>query len=313
MLRVLVTGGAGFIGSHLVELLLANEHEVYIIDNLVTGSVEHINQNAHFYKSDINSNKLEKVFKETRPEIVFHLAAQSNVSVSLSNPIFDETNNIQGTINILEMCRIYGVKKIVYSSSAAVYGKPHYNPINEEHITSPVSFYGASKLAPEYYIKIYSSLWGLEYTILRYANVYGPRQNFVGEGGVISIFINRILEGKPLIIYGTGYQTRDFVYVKDIINANLHAIDQGDNSTFNIGTGTAIHLNKLVSILSEITGKELNVTYEVERPGDISHSCLDNTNALSQLLWKPHYSLKAGLLETYKYYKDQRETNLQFK
>lgn len=306
MLRILVTGGAGFIGSNLVDLLLDQGHKVFTVDNLITGSADQINHRALFYEVDIASNLLDEAFKEAKPEIVFHLAAQSNVNVSLHNPIFDERNNIQGTINVLEMCRKYGVKKIIYSSSAAVYGKPINNPINEEHITSPISFYGVSKLAPEYYIRVYSTLCDLNYTILRYANAYGPRQNYLGEGGVISIFLNKLIEGCPIIIYGTGQQTRDFVYVKDIINANLLAIEKGHNEIYNIGTSTTVNINELVSILSNIVDKNPHVIYEQGRPGDILHSCLDNTKALIGLEWLPRYSLEKGLLETFNYYKNEK-------
>ncbi|MDU2242787.1 MAG: NAD-dependent epimerase/dehydratase family protein [Paenibacillus sp.] len=306
LLRILVTGGAGFIGSNLVDLLLEKGHKVFVVDNLITGQADHINQKAIFYEADINSNLLESIFIEATPEIVFHLAAQSNVNVSLHNPILDETNNIQGTINVLEMCRRHRVDKLVYSSSAAVYGKPISNPISEDHTTLPISFYGVSKLAPEYYIQIYSSLYNFKYTILRYANAYGPRQNYIGEGGVISIFLNKLLEDSPITIYGTGHQTRDFVYVKDIIKANYLAMSKGHNEIYNIGTKSAVNLNELVSVLSEIADKNPEVIYEAERPGDIPHSCLDSTKASRHLLWSPDYSLKEGLYETYNYYKFER-------
>lgn len=312
-LKIMVTGGAGFIGSNLVDFLIETGNEVFVVDNLSTGSFDNINSRARFYEADINSDiLLEKIFKETRPDIVFHLAAQANVSTSIKEPLNDEMINIRGTLNLLEKCKQFGVRKIIYSSSAAVYGKPMSNPIKEDHIIKPISFYGISKLTPEYYLEVFSSLYNIKYTVLRYANVYGPRQNYLGEGGVIPIFINKILNKESVTIYGSGRQTRDFIFVKDIVYANTLAINHGDNEIFNIGSKTSINLIELVDILAKITNNIPEIVYEIERPGDILHSCLDNTKALVNLGWEPRYSLEEGLEETISYYVTEKNKHMHY-
>ncbi|KKC30214.1 SDR family oxidoreductase [Caldanaerobacter subterraneus] len=302
-MKVLVTGGAGFIGSNIVDLLIGNGHGVVIVDNLSTGKEEFINKKAIFYKKDIADDDLYEIFEKEEPDYVIHQAAQIDVQKSVNNPAFDAKVNILGTVNLLECCRKSGVKKIVYASSAAVYGNPEYLPIDEVHKINPISYYGISKHTAEHYFEVYSQLYGLKYTILRYANVYGIRQDPKGEGGVISIFIDKMLKGERPIIFGDGKQTRDFVYVKDVAKANLLALKRGDNEVVNISTNKPTSINELVEIMNKIMNTSLKPIYTEPRKGDIIHSYLDNKKALEVLGWKPEYSLEDGLRETIEYYK----------
>ncbi|WP_019907474.1 SDR family oxidoreductase [Thermoanaerobacter indiensis] len=302
-MKVLVTGGTGFIGSHIVDLLIENGHGVVIVDNLSTGKEEFINKKAIFYKKDITDDDLYEIFKKEKPDYVIHQAAQIDVQKSIDNPLFDAKVNILGTVNLLEYCRKSGVKKIVYASSAAVYGNPECLPIDEGHKINPISYYGISKHTPEHYFEVYSQLYGLKYTILRYANVYGIRQDPKGEGGVISIFIDKMLKGERPIIFGDGNQTRDFVYVKDVAKANLLALEKGDNEVVNISTNKPTSINELVDLMNKIMNTSLMPIYAEPRKGDIMHSYLDNKKALDVLGWRPEYSLEDGLRETIEYYR----------
>lgn len=302
-MKILVTGGAGFIASHIVDKLIQKQHEVIIIDNLSTGKTENINPKAKFYKEDIvNNNKIKEVFKTEMPEILIHHAAQIDVQKSIKNPSEDALINIIGTINLLECCRDYGVRKIIYASSAAEYGEPNELPITANQLANPISFYGISKHTPTHYIKVFSLLYNIKYTILRYANVYGIRQDPKGEGGVISIFIDKYLKGETPLIYGDGEQTRDFIYVDDVAEANVRAIYRGDNRTYNISIMKNISVNRLIKIFESISEKKLKLVYLSERKGDIRHSSLDNTTSKLDLKWEPKYSLEEGLKTTYEYY-----------
>jgi len=302
MKKVLVTGGAGFIGSHLVDRLIHEGCSVSIIDNLSTGSLDNVNKNAKFYEMDIRDSEISKVFEAEKPEYVFHHAAHIDVQRSLGDPMFDGDVNIIGTINILEKCRKYGAAKFIYPSSAAVYGMPEYLPVNEQHGVNPISFYGISKHTPEHYIKVYSELYGIKHTIFRYANVYGIRQDPKGEGGVVSIFMERLMKGKIPVIYGDGEQTRDFIYVDDIVEANIKALCYGDNETLNISTNIPVSVNELYSLMKDMLEIEHDAEHAGERAGDIRHSCLDNSKAMKLLDWKPKYSIKEGLRKTIDYY-----------
>ncbi|WP_449601518.1 NAD-dependent epimerase/dehydratase family protein [Paenibacillus sp. Marseille-Q9583] len=308
-MRIAVTGGAGFIGSNIVDELILLGHQVLIVDNLYTGKMDNINESAEFAMLDINSPKLVDIFVEFQPEIVIHHAAQVSVSKSLVDPLLDQELNIRGTLNLLQSCLSSKVRKIIYASSAAVYGTPKYLPINEDHSAIPTSFYGISKYVPESYIKIFSDLYGLDYTILRYANVYGPRQDHLGEGGVISIFMNNVLDNKILNIFGDGLQTRDFVFVKDVVSANIAALNNGSEKVVNIGTNNRVSLKDLVKIISKVTQKGVEYKSLDPKPGDIKDSCLDNIKAFEELRWLPEYSLEKGLKLTFDFYESSKRNN----
>ena len=302
-MKVLVTGGAGFIGSNIVDKLIEENYEVIIIDDLSTGKEEHINEKAKFYKADISSKEINDIFEKENINIVIHTAAQIDVQKSISNPIYDCKNNIIGTLNILEACKKHKIEKLVYSSSAAVYGQPDYLPVDEEHPINAMSGYGISKHTPEHYIKMYSDIYELNASILRYSNVYGPRQDPKGEGGVISIFVDKMLDNEKPIIYGDGEQTRDFIYVEDIVSANLAAINKDKTEVYNISCNKKNSINDLATIINKILDTNFSPIYKEARPGDIRHSVLDNNKALNSLAWKPQYDLEQGLKETITYYK----------
>ncbi|MBP1156510.1 MULTISPECIES: NAD-dependent epimerase/dehydratase family protein [unclassified Paenibacillus] len=301
-MNVMVTGGAGFIGSHIVDALIESGHKVHVIDNMTTGNHEFVNPKAVLHPVDITGDRLGAVFEEAKPDIVIHHAAQIDVQTSINQPLFDAKVNILGTISILEQCREHGVRKLIYASSAAVYGPPDYLGVDEQHPLRPISFYGISKHTPEHYIEAFAQLSGMDYTILRYANVYGIRQDPKGEGGVVSIFVDRLLQGQQTVIFGDGEQTRDFIYVKDIVSANLAAFERGSRGIYNIGWNQQTSVNELLKLMSELCGKPFAPQYMPQRIGDIIHSRLDNTAAKKQLGWEPRFSLRSGLSETIKYY-----------
>lgn len=303
-MRVMVTGGAGFIGSHTVDKLIDAGAEVLIVDNLSTGKEENINRKADFIRLDIESESLHDVFEKFRPEFVIHQAAQVSVPNSVKYPVHDCKNNILGTVNLLENCRKNGVKKVVYSSSAAVYGNPDTIKISEDNPVIPLSFYGVSKLTPEFYLNVFSHLYGLRYTVLRYANVYGPRQDALGEGGVISIFATKLLTGLSPVVFGDGEQTRDFIYVEDVAAANVKALSGADNMILNVGTGERISVNKLLSVMAEIINSGIKPVHADERQGDIKHSCMEIGRIKEYLGWEPDFSLAEGLAKTMEFYKN---------
>jgi len=301
-MEVLVTGGAGFIGSNIVDGLIEEGHKAIVVDNLSTGKKENLNEKAEFYQLDIRDKKLEKVFEENNITHVIHHAAQIDVQHSIKDPLFDAQNNILGTINVLEMAKKYEVEKIIYASSAAVYGEPDYLPVDEEHPIKAMSPYGITKHTPEHYIKMYSELYNLKYTIFRYSNVYGPRQDPKGEGGVVSIFVDKMLAEERPVIFGDGEQTRDFIHVYDIVKANLLTLEKGDNILVNISTESRDSVNDLVDYLNEILPYSLEAINEDARKGDILHSSLANGKAKELLGWTPDYDLRAGLEQTVEYY-----------
>ncbi|TJY44263.1 NAD-dependent epimerase/dehydratase family protein [Cohnella pontilimi] len=298
-MKVLITGGAGFIGSHLAEAMSAIGAEVHILDNLSTGTADRIPAKAVFHQGDIaNSSDVTRVMA-LRPDFVFHLAAQTDVRRSLLDPVSDADINIIGTINVLQASRQSGVKKIIFSSSCAVYGDTGSNTIDEGSAAKPISFYGISKLASEHYIQAFHDLYGLPYTILRYANVYGPGQKTNGEAGVVSVFLQRIKNHLPLIIYGNGEQTRDFLYVEDVVKANLLSLFKGNNQIIQLGTSVRTSIEQLAGCLQELHGDEVRILHEAEKPGEIRHSCLDYTYARSSLGWEPSCPIRSGLKMTY--------------
>ncbi|MDQ0878565.1 UDP-glucose 4-epimerase [Paenibacillus sp. V4I3] len=304
-MNILVTGGAGFIASHIVDQLIISGHHVHILDNLSTGREENLNPLAVFHRGDLLDNGLAKAFTAASPEVVIHHAAQIDIQTSLTYPLLDAKINILGTIAVLEQCREHGVRKLIYASSAAVYGTPQYLGVDELHPIKPLSFYGISKHTPEHYIESFSSLYELDYTILRYSNVYGIRQDPKGEGGVVSIFVDKLLEGKQPLIFGDGEQTRDFIYVKDIVRANMAALNLGSRGLYNISWNEQTSINALLKEMCDISGVSFNPSYAPARAGDIIHSRLDNRAAFTGLDWSPVYTLRIGLQETVDYYKEQ--------
>lgn len=299
--KVIVTGGAGFIGSHIVDELINKNYQVTVIDNLITGNRSNLPDNIPFYHIDIKEKEhLETIFSKERPDIVIHLAAQTSVGDSVNRPSYDGHNNILATINILDCCKNYKVKKLIFASSAAVYGHTEHLPIKETNPLKPLSFYGLSKLTAEEYIQLYSKIFDLPYTILRFSNVYGERQNSHGEAGVISIFINQALKQEPVTIFGDGLQTRDFIYVKDVAAANIAAIENGLNDTFNISSNTRTSVNEVLKVISDINRKEFIKIHHPFKPGEIIDSQLCNDKAINSLKWNPKYSLIEGLKEILK-------------
>lgn len=300
-MKVLVTGGAGFIGSHIVDRLVAEGCVVTVIDNLSTGLAENVNPAAKFIKLDIAKDDLAGIFAAEKFDFVIHQAAQTAVPKSLEAPDYDCQVNILGTVNILEAARTTGVKRVVFASSAAVYGNVAAVPIEEGASTKPTSFYGLSKLTVEKYLELYYNLFGLEFVTLRYANVYGERQGDAGEGGVISIFARRYQQGKGLIIYGDGGQTRDFVYAGDVAAANWLALTAARaNTAYNISTATETSVGQLADLMAEVSGKTIAREHQPTREGDIYRSSLDNQAAAAGLGWRPQTLLAEGLAATYR-------------
>jgi len=301
-MNILVTGGAGFIASHIVDYLIAEGHTLAVVDNLSFGKREHVHHAASFYEMDILSPDLPDVFASFKPQVVIHHAAQIDVQTSLNQPLYDAKVNILGTIAVLEQCKKHGVQKIIYPSTAAVYGSPLYANVKEDHPLKPLSFYGLSKLTPEQYIEMFANLYNLDYTILRYSNAYGIRQKSNGEGGVVSIFIEHLLKGETPAIYGDGEQTRDFVYVKDIVTANAAALSRGNKGIFNISSNQPTTINELLREICEIFQVPVTCRHLPPRAGEIVHSRLNNEAARQQLGWQPVYTLQNGLRETCAYY-----------
>jgi UDP-glucose 4-epimerase len=301
-LKAFVTGGAGFIGSHLVDELISIGAEVHVLDNLVTGSLDYVHSKAVVHITDLCNPETKQIIRREKPDVVFHLAAQIDVQQSIRKPEQDANVNIIGTIQIMDACREASVKKIIFSSTAGVYGNLQKEMISEHDPTEPISYYGLSKLSAEAYIRLFHRLYGLPFTILRYANVYGPRQTAHGEGGVVALFLSHLLNEQPLYIHGNGEQTRDFVFVKDIVRANLAAINCGHQETIQVSTASRTSINQLIAFLSLLHGSELNTVHSVSRPGDIKHSCLDNNKAREILQWHPQYDIYTGLKEAYDFY-----------
>lgn len=297
-MRVLVTGGAGFIGSHVVEALLEAGHRVAVVDNLSTGKRHHVPAGVPFYDMDIRDPELADVFAAEQPEVVSHQAGQVSVPRSVADPAHDASVNVVGLANVLEQARRHGVRKVLYASSVAVYGNPVALPVSEEHPPQPLSPYGLSKWVGERYLELFHRLHGLQFTVLRYANVYGPRQDPYGEAGVVAIFVSRMLAGEPVTIDGDGEQTRDFVYVGDVAAANLCALRQGDGGTYNVGTGRATSVNRLFRTLCDVTDYLQEPRHGPPRPGDVRHSVLDPTRARAELGWQVRVALRDGLVRT---------------
>ena len=299
-MKILVTGGAGFIGSHVVDRYRAAGHEVVVVDDLSTGSRDNLAPDVRLYPIDIRSHDLAGVFAAERPEVVSHHAAQAAVRRSVEDPIFDADVNVLGSLNLLVCCRTSGVRRIVYASSGgAAYGDTDEVPTPESHPPRPASPYGVSKVTVERYLDCWQSLYGIRAVTLRYANVYGPRQNPHGEAGVVAIFCSRLLGGAPLIINGDGLQTRDYVYVEDVAEANLRALDRPDAAgTFNVGTGIETSVVDLFTRLRAVSGVAARAEHGPAKPGEQRRSVLDATRAHRHLDWVARVPLADGLART---------------
>jgi UDP-glucose 4-epimerase len=304
---VLVTGGAGFIGSNLVDALVRRGHQVAVVDDLSAGRREHVNAGASFHRVDIQeADALARVFQQERPAYVFHLAARASVISSVAEPARDAGVNVLGSLNLLQCCRHFGVNKVVFTSTGgALYGEPRYVPADEQHPVAPLSPYGVSKYAVELYLRAFAGFAGLRFTVLRLANVYGPRQRTGEEGGVVAIFINWMLKGQPVTIFGNGEQQRDFVFVGDVVEACLASLERGDGEAFNIASGIGTSINELFRLLKEQTGYGQAPRYLTARPGEVLRSVLGIDRAREGLGWAPRTPLAEGLGRTTQFWKAQ--------
>lgn len=307
-MRILVTGGAGFIGSHVVDAYILAGHEVGVLDNFSTGREDNVSSAASVYRVDVRDHDaVEKAFASFRPEVVNHHAAQSEVPRSVADPVYDAHVNILGGLNVLKACVDHGIRKIVFSSTGgALYGEPDVVPADEDHPVRPLSPYGTSKLAFEQYLGTFRRTFGVDYTVLRYANIYGARQDFhAEEGRVVAIFAGRMLAGRPVTIDGTGEQSRDMLHVGDVATANLFALDKGSGGTFHVSTGIPVTVNDLFRKLALATGYRLEPVFGPARKGDVYRIALDNGKARAALGWEPRISLEEGLSLTVDYFREQ--------
>jgi UDP-glucose 4-epimerase len=305
-MKILITGAAGFIGSHIADRYLQLGHQVVIIDNLITGQRENIPSGAKFYEMDIRDEKLAAVFEKEKPDLVNHHAAQMDVRKSVSDPIYDAQVNVLGSLNLLQNCIQFKVKKFIFSSTGgAIYGEQDYFPADEKHPLRPISPYGITKLTTEKYLYFYQQTYELKYTILRYANIYGPRQNPHGEAGVVAIFSERLLKGKQPLINGDGLQTRDYVYVGDVVEANQLALEKGDNKIYNIGTGIETNVNELFAYLLSAVGVKMAEKHAQAKPGEQRRSVLSSKFIEEDLGWKPTIKLGEGIPKTVLFFKSK--------
>jgi UDP-glucose 4-epimerase len=303
-LKILVTGGAGFIASHVADGFIALGHDVVVVDNLSMGRLENLNPKAKFYLMDIRAGEMDKLFAAEKPDAVCHHAAQMDVRMSVADPLFDADVNVRGTLNILQNSVKHGVQKVLFASTGgAIYGEQNAFPCDENHPTRPVSPYGITKMCVEKYLFFYALEYGLEYTVLRYANVYGPRQNPHGEAGVVAIFCKRLLAGETPTINGDGGQTRDYVFVGDVVQANLKALTQGRNDVFNVGTGIETDVNRIFGLVNEAAGAKAKEKHGQAKPGEQRRSVISFAKARSVLGWEPKTVLKDGIRLTVDYFR----------
>jgi UDP-glucose 4-epimerase len=306
--KILVTGGAGFIGSHVVDAYLTAGHEVAVLDSMATGREENVNPEARLYRADVRDRSLvQQAVADFKPDVVNHHAAQSEVPKSVADPGNDAQVNVVGGLNVLRACIDHSVRKVIFSSSGgALYGEPDIVPNDEDHPIRPLSPYGTSKYAFEQYLATFQRTFGLNYTTLRYANIYGARQDFFAEEGrVVAIFASRMIEGKPLTIDWDGNQSRDMLHVGDVAMANVAALEKGDGGAFHISTGIPVTVNDLFRKLALLTEYRLEPRRGPQRQGDVYRIALDNTRAKEQLGWEPRILLEEGLRLTVEYFRDQ--------
>lgn len=303
-MKVLVTGGAGFIGSHIVDALIEAGHDVVVIDDLFTGHEKNVNPKARFYKLDVRDPAVFDLFTAEKFDIVSHQAARGNVRASMEDPMIYADVNVRGGINLLECCRKFGTKKIIYSSTGGcVYGELQYLPADEKHPIQPRDPYGASKASFELYLPVYAMNYGLNYTILRYPNVYGPRQDPFGEAGVVSIFIGQMLQNVQAIINGDGEQLRDYVYIADVVRANILALTKGNGGTYNLGWGTGVSVNHIFRNLKMMTNYLLDEVHGPPKLGEVRNCYLDAGKIKHELGWDPLVTLGEGLRNTLDFFR----------
>jgi UDP-glucose 4-epimerase len=302
-MNILVTGGAGFIGSHIVDKYLELGHSVTVIDNLSTGKKENINPNAKFIEMDIKDESISKIFAEGNFDVLSHQAAQMDVRVSVNDPKFDAQNNIIGSLNLYENCKNYGVKKITFASSGGtVYGEQDEFPCDETHTTNPVSPYGISKLTNEYYLYYYKQIYGIDYVALRYGNVFGPRQNPNGEAGVIAIFANKLINNDQPIINGDGLITRDYIYISDVVEANVRCLEKEVNGIYNVTTGIETNVNHIFQVLKDKTKSGLEEEHGPAKMGEQRRSVCSFEKFKSKHDWIPKVSFIDGIDKTVEYF-----------
>lgn len=308
-MRILVTGGAGFIGSHVVDAYIEAGHDVIVVDDLSTGKRENVHPEARFYHVDIrDEEKMGEIFAQERPDVVSHQAALANVRESMEVPVRYASVNILGSLVVYELARHYGVRKVIYASTGgAVYGEPEFLPVTEDHPINPLDPYGASKHAVEHYCYLYKHNYGLDYTVLRYPNVYGPRQDPLGEAGVVAIFTGRMLAGDVCIINGSGEQQRDFVYVGDVARANVLALERGSGGIYNLGWGRGTDINTIFCQLAQVVGYTRDPVHGPPKQGEVFRIYLDAEKARRELGWEPTVSLEVGLRLTVDYFRQHTE------
>ena len=305
---VLVTGGAGFIGSHLVDKLVSTGYRVVVLDNLSEGKLKNVNKNVHFHHIDLNVSGIHNILEQEKPDFIFHHAAQISIPNSVKDPVADAQTNILSTVRLLQASKDVGVGKIIFASTGgAIYGNPERLPCPETEQEKPLSPYSLSKAVSEKYFRLFEQLYRLNYTILRYGNVYGPRQDSGGESGVIAIFIKKMLEKEQPRINGDGNQLRDFIYIDDIIEANLLAMNSGNRETINIGSGVGTSIINIFKILSEIIKFKWEPLFGPAKPGEVESLYLDIVKAKKELKWEPKFSLEKGLKLTVDYMKNINE------
>ncbi|HEV7665824.1 MAG TPA: NAD-dependent epimerase/dehydratase family protein [Chloroflexota bacterium] len=306
-MRILVTGGAGFIGSHVADGFRQAGHEVAVVDDLSTGNRANLDPSIKLYQKDIRDESLEDVFKDFRPEVVDHHAAQSNVPASMADPVYDASVNVLGGLNLLKLSAAHGVRKFIYiSSGGAMYGEPDPQdlPVVETAPVRPLSPYGASKQALEAWLGVYQRTFGLDYTVLRYGNIFGPRQSIREEGAVVAVFATRMAADQPVTIDGTGEQTRDFVYVGDCVTANIAALERGSATSFNIGTGQETSIRTIFDAMAEVSGYSQKPSFGPARTGDVVRIVLNPARAKQHLGWDARMPLYDGLDRTFRFFRD---------
>ena len=309
-MKILITGGAGFIGSQIADAFISAGHNVCIVDNLSTGVKDNINTKAKFYEKDITDKEIIRIFEKENFDVVCHQAAQIDVRKSVADPVFDANTNILGTLNLLQACVKTGVKKFMFASTGgAIYGEQDYFPADENHPTRPVSPYGITKLTIEKYLFYYHIQYKLNYTVLRYANVYGPRQNPFGEAGVVAIFANKLLREEQPVINGAGEQTRDYVYVGDVVKANVLTLEDKESTIYNVGTGIETNVSRIFKHLNELTGNFAEEKHGPQAKGEQMRSVVTSDKLKAKFDWKPSTDLMEGLSETVEFFKT-KTTNL---